>query len=175
MPFYPGPGLGGHCIPIDPFYLSWKTKQAGIEARFIELAGYINGSMPHFVVAKIQNALNDHSKALKGSRVHVLGVAYKRDIDDVRESPALDIIHLLGELGAKVSYSDPFVAGLRADGVVPAMDSIDPEKAAAEVDCVVIVTDHKGFDYTKLVDSAKLIVDTRNALKGRISDKIVRL
>ncbi|HTB14499.1 MAG TPA: nucleotide sugar dehydrogenase [Bryobacteraceae bacterium] len=175
MPFYPGPGLGGHCIPIDPFYLSWKTKQAGIEARFIELAGYINGSMPHFVVDKIQNALNDHSKPLKGSRVHVLGVAYKRDIDDVRESPALDIIHLLGKRGATVSYSDPFVAGLRADGVVPAMASIDPEKAAAESDCVVIVTDHKGFDYSKIVASAKLIVDTRNALKGQVSEKIVRL
>ena len=110
MPFYPGPGLGGHCIPIDPFYLSWKTKQAGIEARFIELAGYINGQMPHFVVDKVQNALNDHAKPLKGSRVHVMGVAYKRDIDDVRESPALDIIHLLGRRGAKVSYSDPYVA-----------------------------------------------------------------
>jgi UDP-N-acetyl-D-glucosamine dehydrogenase len=175
MPFYPGPGLGGHCIPIDPFYLSWKTKQAGIEARFIELAGYINGSMPHFVVDKIQNALNEHSKPLKGSRVHVLGVAYKRDIDDVRESPALDIIHLLGKRGAKVSYSDPFVAHLRADGVVPDMDSVDAEKAAAEADCVVIVTDHKAFDYSKIVASAKLIVDTRNALKGRVSDKIVRL
>jgi UDP-N-acetyl-D-glucosamine dehydrogenase len=175
MPFYPGPGLGGHCIPIDPFYLSWKTKQAGIEARFIELAGYINGSMPHFVVDKIQNALNEHSKPLKGSRVHVLGVAYKRDIDDVRESPALDIIHLLGKRGAIVSYSDPFVASLRADGVVPAMDSKDAEKAAGEADCVVIVTDHKAFDYSKIVDRAKLIVDTRNALKGRVSDKIVRL
>lgn len=175
MPFYPGPGLGGHCIPIDPFYLSWKSKQAGIEARFIELAGYINGSMPHFVVEKIQNALNDHSKPLKGSRVHILGVAYKRDIDDVRESPALDILHLLGKLGAIVSYSDPFVSSLRADGVVPAMDSIDPEKAAGEADCVVIVTDHKGFDYGKIVDRAKLIVDTRNALKGRVSEKIVRL
>src|SRR5262249_40770344 len=109
MPFYPGPGLGGHCIPIDPFYLSWKTKQAGIEARFIELAGYINGQMPHFVVDKIQNALNDHSKALKGSHVHVMGVAYKRDIDDVRESPALDIIHLLGKRGGIVSYTDPYV------------------------------------------------------------------
>src|SRR5579863_7687901 len=171
MPFYPGPGLGGHCIPIDPFYLSWKTKQAGIEARFIELAGHINGSMPHFVVDKIQNALNDHSKPLKGSRVHVLGVAYKRDIDDVRESPALDIMHLLGKRGAIVSYSDPFVASLRADGVVPAMDSIDAEKAAGEADCVVIVTDHKGFDYSKILDRAKLIVDTRNALKGRVSDK----
>ena len=117
MPFYPGPGLGGHCIPIDPFYLSWKTKQAGIEARFIELAGYINGQMPHFVVDKIQNALNDHTKPLKGSRVHVMGVAYKRDIDDVRESPALDIIHLLGKRGAKVSYSDPFVPQIHADGI----------------------------------------------------------
>ena len=175
MPFYPGPGLGGHCIPIDPFYLSWKTKQAGIEARFIELAGYINGSMPHFVVDKIQNALNDHSKPLKGSRVHVLGVAYKRDIDDVRESPALDIIHLLGKRGAIVGYSDPFVPALRADGVVPAMNSVDAEQAAAEADCVVIVTDHKGFDYSKIIDRAKLIVDTRNALKGSKSDKIVRL
>ena len=129
MPFYPGPGLGGHCIPIDPFYLSWKTKQAGIEARFIELAGYINGQMPHFVVDKIQNALNDHSKPLKGSRVHVLGVAYKRDIDDVRESPALDIIHLLGKRGAKVTYSDPFVPRLRADGILPHdMEAIDPNK-----------------------------------------------
>ncbi len=166
MPFYPGPGLGGHCIPIDPFYLSWKTKQAGIEARFIELAGYINGHMPHFVVDKIQNALNDHSKPLKGSRVHVLGVAYKRDIDDVRESPALDIIHLLGKRGASVTYSDPYVPQLRADGVVPDMAAIDADKAAAEADCVVIVTDHKGFDYTRIVEKAKLIVDTRNALKA---------
>jgi UDP-N-acetyl-D-glucosamine dehydrogenase len=175
MPFYPGPGLGGHCIPIDPFYLSWKTKQAGIEARFIELAGYINGSMPHFVVDKIQNALNDHSKPLKGSKVHVLGVAYKRDIDDVRESPALDIIHLLGKRGAKVSYSDPFVPKLRSDGVVPNMSAIDPVKAAKTADCMVIVTDHKGFDYPSIVKSAKLIVDTRNALKGNKSAKIVRL
>ncbi len=175
MAFYPGPGLGGHCIPIDPFYLSWKTKQAGIEARFIELAGYINGHMPHFVVDKIQNALNEHSKPLKGSRVHVLGVAYKRDIDDVRESPALDIIHLLGKAGAKVTYSDPFVPALRADGAVPAMEATDAEKSAAEADCVVIVTDHKGFDYSRILERARLIVDTRNALKGFTSEKIVRL
>ena len=176
MPFYPGPGLGGHCIPIDPFYLSWKTKQAGIEARFIELAGYINGQMPHFVVDKIQNALNDHSKPLKGSRVHILGVAYKRDIDDVRESPALDIIHLLGKRGAKVTYSDPFVPKLRADGVLPAgMEAISPEQGAAEADCVVIVTDHKKFDYPRIVECARLVVDTRNALKGNRSEKIVRL
>src|SRR5229473_1092446 len=175
MPFYPGPGLGGHCIPIDPFYLSWKTKQAGIEARFIELAGYINGQMPHFVADKIQNALNDHTKPLKGSRVHVLGVAYKRDIDDVRESPALDIIHLLGKRGATVSYSDPWVGSLRADGVVPEMAAIDAEKGAAEADCVVIVTDHTKFDYPRIIDRARLIVDTRNALKGHESKKIVRL
>jgi UDP-N-acetyl-D-glucosamine dehydrogenase len=175
MPFYPGPGLGGHCIPIDPFYLSWKTKQAGIEARFIELAGHINGSMPHFVVDKIQNALNDHAKPLKGSRVHVLGVAYKRDIDDVRESPALDIMHLLGRRGAQVSYSDPYVPRLRADGIVPEMAAIDAEKGATDADCVVIVTDHKKFDYPRILDCAKLIVDTRNALKGHASEKIVRL
>ena len=119
MPFYPGPGLGGHCIPIDPFYLSWKTKQAGIEARFIELAGYINGQMPHFVVDKVQNALNDHTKPLKGSHVHILGMAYKKDIDDVRESPALDILHLLKERGAKMTYSDPFVPRIHLDGRHP--------------------------------------------------------
>ncbi len=175
MPFYPGPGLGGHCIPIDPFYLSWKSKQAGIEARFIELAGYINGQMPHFVVDKIQSALNEHSKPLKGSRVHVLGVAYKRDIDDVRESPALDIIHLLGRRGALVTYSDPFIPRLRADGVVPDMEGTDPEKSAAEADCVVIVTDHKAFNYARIVERARLVVDTRNALKGNPSEKIVRL
>jgi UDP-N-acetyl-D-glucosamine dehydrogenase len=173
MPFYPGPGLGGHCIPIDPFYLSWKTKQAGIEARFIELAGYINGQMPHFVVDKIQNALNDHTKPLKGSKVHVMGVAYKRDIDDVRESPALDIIHLLGKRGAVVSYSDPFVPHINADGAE--MKAIDVDSGVSKADCVVIVTDHKKFDYPALVKNAKLIVDTRNALKGIESDKIVRL
>ena len=173
MPFYPGPGLGGHCIPIDPFYLSWKTKQAGIEARFIELAGYINGQMPHFVVDKIQNALNDHTKPLKGSRVHVMGVSYKRDIDDVRESPALDIIHLLGRRGAAVSYSDPFVAHIHTDGIE--MQAVDAKAAIRDADCVVIVTDHKKFDYPALVKDARLIVDTRNALKGIQSDKIVRL
>jgi UDP-N-acetyl-D-glucosamine dehydrogenase len=173
MPFYPGPGLGGHCIPIDPFYLSWKTKQAGIEARFIELAGYINGQMPHFVVDKIQNALNDHCKPLKGSRIHILGVAYKRDIDDVRESPALDIIHLLGKQGARISYSDPFVAKLHTDGI--SLEAIPVDAGAREADCVAIVTDHASFDYGALVENARLIVDTRNALKGRTSDKIVRL
>lgn len=173
MPFYPGPGLGGHCIPIDPFYLSWKTKQAGIEARFIDLAGYINGQMPHFVVDKVQNALNDHCKSLKGSTVHVMGVAYKRDIDDVRESPAIDIIHLLGRRGATVTYSDPFVPTLNVEG--HSMSAVDPIAAAGASDCVVVVTDHSNIDYNKVLEASKLIVDTRNALKKMSSDKIVRL
>jgi UDP-N-acetyl-D-glucosamine dehydrogenase len=173
MPFYPGPGLGGHCIPIDPFYLSWKTKQAGIEARFIELAGHINGKMPHFVVDKIQGALNEHSKPLKGSHVHILGAAYKRDIDDVRESPALDIILLLERRGSRVTYSDPFVATLRLDD--HELIGQDPTAMAAEADCVVVVTDHSGVDYAGIVERAKLIVDTRNALKNHPSPKIVRL
>ncbi len=173
MPFYPGPGLGGHCIPIDPFYLSWKTKQAGIEARFIELAGYINGQMPHFVVDKVQNALNDHTKALKGSHVHILGMAYKKDIDDVRESPALDILHLLKQRGAKLTYSDPFVPRIHLDGAdIFAQDANAMAKVA---DCVVITTDHTNFNYAEVLANAKLIVDTRNALKGVVSDKIVRL
>ena len=172
MPFYPGPGLGGHCIPIDPFYLSWKSKQAGIEARFIELAGYINGQMPHFVLDKVQNALNDEGKALKGSRVHLLGVAYKRDIDDVRESPALDIIHLLQRRGASVTYTDPFVPTVKLDGLDIQTQDIS---AAADADCVVVVTDHSSFDYSRVIESAKLVVDTRNALKKFSSEKIIRL
>jgi UDP-N-acetyl-D-glucosamine dehydrogenase len=172
MPFYPGPGLGGHCIPIDPFYLAWKTRQSGIEARFIELAGYVNGQMPHFVVDKVQNALNDAGKPVKGSRIHVMGVAYKRDIDDLRESPALDVILLLQRRGAVVTYSDPHVPELQLDGLRLAAS---PEDAAAEADCVVIVTDHAAFDYRGLVERSRLIVDTRNALRGIDSAKIVRL
>jgi UDP-N-acetyl-D-glucosamine dehydrogenase len=173
MAFYPGPGLGGHCIPIDPFYLSWKTKQAGIEARFIELAGYINGQMPHFVVDKIQDALNDHSKPLKGSHVHVLGAAYKRNIDDVRESPALDIILLLERRGSRITYSDPFVPKLRLDD--HELIAQDPIAMADQADCMVLVTDHSGVDYAAIVDRARLIVDTRNALKNYPSPKVVRL
>src|SRR5258707_3297020 len=149
MPFYPGPGLGGHCIPIDPFYLSWKTKQAGIEARFIELAGYINGQMPHFVVDKVQNALNDAGKAVKGSRIHVMGVAYKRDIDDMRESPALDVMLLLKRRGGLITYTDPHVPTLRADGLN--LES-SPAETAPDADCVVIITDHAAFDYPGLVE-----------------------
>lgn len=173
MPFYPGPGLGGHCIPIDPFYLSWKSKEAGIEARFIELAGYINGHMPEFVVEKIQNALNDASKPVRGSHVHVLGAAYKRDIDDVRESPALDIILLLQRRGAVVTFSDPYVERIQINGTSLEARPLLPAVEAA--DCVLIVTDHTGVDYAAVVDRSKLIVDTRNALKGCRSEKIVRL
>jgi UDP-N-acetyl-D-glucosamine dehydrogenase len=173
MPFYPGPGLGGHCIPIDPFYLSWKTKQAGIEARFIELAGYINGQMPHFVADKVQNALNEAAKPLKGSHVHVLGVAYKRDIDDVRESPALDIMHLLMRRGARVTYRDPYIPEIQIDG--GRFTSQDDPALETGADCVLIVTDHRAFDYAGTLERARLIVDTRNVMKGFSSPKIVRL
>ncbi len=173
MAFYPGPGLGGHCIPIDPFYLSWKTRQHGFEARFIELAGAINTQMPYFVVDKIQNALNDLSKPLRGSHVHVMGVAYKRDIDDLRESPALDVMHLLQKRGARITYSDPFIPHVKLDGTELCAEP--PEKAVREADCVVIITDHKAFDYQSLVAGAGLIVDTRNALKAFHGENIVRL
>ena len=173
MPFYPGPGLGGHCIPIDPFYLSWKSKEAGIEARFIELAGYINGRMPEFVVEKIQNALNDFAKPVRGSHVHVLGIAYKKDIDDVRESPALDIMLLLERLGAVVTFSDPYVRQIQTSGGY--LDAQDMLASVSAADCVVVVTDHTAVDYTSVVERSKLILDTRNALKGFRSPKIVRL
>ena len=172
MPFYPGPGLGGHCIPVDPFYLSWKTKQAGMEARFIELAGYINGYMPQFVADKVQQALNQAGKPVMGSRIHVMGVAYKRDIDDLRESPALDVMLLLQRRGGVIVYTDPYVPVLRVEGLE--LES-QPEESVAGADCVVIVTDHSAFDYRKMVERAGLIVDTRNALKGVASAKIVRL
>ena len=173
MPFYPGPGLGGHCIPIDPFYLSWKSKQAGVEARFIELAGQVNGQMPHFVVEKIQTALNDQCKPVKGSRVHVVGVAYKRNVNDIRESPALDIIALLNRRGAAISYTDPHVPQMRWDG--GALVSQPLEEACRQADCVVIVTDHAQVDYKRVVELAPLVVDTRNVLRGVQSEKIVRL
>ena len=175
MPFYPGPGLGGHCIPIDPFYLSWKSRQAGIEARFIELAGYINGQMPHFVVEKVQAALNEDSKPLKGSRVHILGAAYKKNIDDVRESPALDILHLLHRRGAVVSYSDPYLPLLRTDQLE--LFSRELPEAVPAADCVVVVTDHDAFDFAWVAANARLVVDTRNALKTvpSCTARIVRL
>jgi UDP-N-acetyl-D-glucosamine dehydrogenase len=173
MPFYPGPGLGGHCIPVDPHYLSWKTKQAGHQARFIDLAAEINGGMPRYVVQKVQQVLNDRSMAIKGSRIHIVGAAYKRDVSDVRESPALDVIGLLEFLGAKVSYSDPFVPCLELDSGT--LESVPMETAAARADCVVLITDHSEVDYKALVDSARLIVDTRNRLREFSATSIVRL
>jgi len=173
MPFYPGPGLGGHCIPIDPFYLSWKSKEAGIEARFIELAGHVNGRMPEFVAEKIQNALNSATKPVRGSHVHILGVAYKRNIEDVRESPAIDIILTLQRLGAKVTFSDPFVSHLHLHGLE--MEAQDFLASVSSADCVAIITDHDGVDYQAVVEHSKMIVDTRNALKKFRSEKIVRL
>jgi len=169
MPFYPGPGLGGHCIPIDPFYLSWKARQSGFEPRFIELAGFVNGSMPHSVVDKIAEALNSQKKALNGSHVLVAGVAYKRDIDDIRESPALDVMGLLHERGARVSYSDPYVPVLsgRSWRGYDLQSTTLSQAALAGVDCVAILTDHRATDYETLVTGAPLIVDTRNAIKTR--------
>jgi UDP-N-acetyl-D-glucosamine dehydrogenase len=171
MPFYPGPGLGGHCIPIDPFYLAWKSKQVGIEARFIELAGHVNHQMPHFVVEKVQNALNDATKPLKGSRIHIMGVAYKKDIDDVRESPALDVMLLLQQRGAVLTYSDPHAPEITLDGATLQSD----DSALTAADCVVIITNHSAFDYQDIVAKSRLVVDTRNACKSIRSPKVVRL
>ena len=174
MPFYPGPGLGGHCIPIDPFYLSWKARQNGFECRFIELAGHINASMPHYVVERVGDALNSARKPVNGSRIHLVGVAYKRDVNDMRESPALDVLELLSKRGATLSYSDPFVPELQHGGHT--LKSVDlPAALAARPDCAVICTDHSAFDYEALIASETLIVDTRNALKGRDAATIFRL
>ncbi|HSL21379.1 MAG TPA: nucleotide sugar dehydrogenase [Vicinamibacterales bacterium] len=170
MPFYPGPGLGGHCIPIDPFYLSWKAKQFGFEPRFIELAGHVNGAMPHFVVDKIGEALNTRRKALNGSTVLVAGITYKRDIDDIRESPSLDVMHLLEERGATVAYSDPWVPVLPAAAWPGGHELRSVELGAetiAAADCVAILTDHQAFDYAGIVNAADLVVDTRNATRSR--------
>ena len=173
MPFYPGPGLGGHCIPVDPFYLSWKAKMDGAEAHFIELAGRINGAMPHFVAQKVQGALNERNQSVKGSRIHLLGVAYKRDVNDTRESPALDLLVLLERLGARLSYSDPHVPKLSIENLV--LESLPVIPACAEADCVVLVTDHSGFDYAAIADRSRLIVDTRNAFRNFRRPHIIRL
>jgi UDP-N-acetyl-D-glucosamine dehydrogenase len=169
MPFYPGPGLGGHCIPIDPFYLSWKAKQSGFEPRFIELAGHVNAAMPHFVVDKIADALNQHRKPLNGSIVLVLGLTYKRDIDDIRESPSLDVMTLLHEKGARVRYADPYVPVLAGrawrGGFELHSDALTPAAIGA-ADCVAILTEHRTVDYRMVIGSAKLVVDTRNAIPG---------
>jgi UDP-N-acetyl-D-glucosamine dehydrogenase len=177
MAFYPGPGLGGHCIPIDPFYLSWKAKQTGFDPRFIELAGHINAAMPHYVVEKVAEALNTRRKAINGSSILILGVAYKRDIDDMRESPALDVMGLLLARGAKVAYADPYVAEVHGREWSGGYDiqAVELTRGAiGKYDCVVVVTDHKTFDYDSIVAEADLIVDTRNAIK-RSSPNVFRL
>jgi UDP-N-acetyl-D-glucosamine dehydrogenase len=169
MPFYPGPGLGGHCIPIDPLYLSWTAKQNGFEPRFIELAAHVNAAMPHLVVNKIAEALNSVRRSLNGSRVLIAGIAYKRDIDDIRESPALDVMNLLRENGVKLSYSDPYVPTLSARAWSTGMElQSQPFNTAtfANVDCVAILTDHTAVDYEELVRHAPVVVDTRNAIKS---------
>jgi len=174
MPFYPGPGLGGHCIPSDPFYLSWTAKMNGFDARFIELAGAINEGMPRYVVEKITDALNHARKSIRGSRIHVLGVAYKPGVNDIRESPALIVMRILADKGAVLTYSDPYIPTLRDEGF--ALDSIELTNGyLGKVDCVVILTDHKEVDYDEAVKTAPLLVDTRNALKGRTASHIVRL
>jgi len=173
MPFYPGPGLGGHCIPIDPFYLSWKARQSGFECRFIELAGQVNGSMPEYVVQRVADALNSVKKPINGSKIHLFGVAYKRDVNDMRESPALDVIELLIRRGAVVTYSDPWVPEVHEGH--HHIKSVDVDTAVAGgFDCAVITTDHAAFDYARLA-ALPLIVDTRNALKGMTGANIVRL
>ena len=168
MPFYPGPGLGGHCIPIDPFYLSWKAKQTGFESRFIELAGHVNAAMPRAVVATIADALNRQRKSLNGSHILVAGISYKRDIDDIRESPALDVMGLLHEKGARLSYIDPYVPRLAARQW-PGRYDLQSEgfDTLSSADCVAILTDHRAFDYDALVARSTLVVDTRNAVKQR--------
>lgn len=174
MPFYPGPGLGGHCIPIDPHYLSWKLRTLNYTARFIELASEVNSHMPDYVVTKVSDALNDERKAVNGSRILVLGAAYKRDVGDVRESPALDVIHLLRERGADVVYNDPYIPTLRID--THSMSSVDlTSEALASADCVVVVTDHAVYEWEWIVTHARLIVDTRNAVKSAGDARIVRL
>ena len=174
MPFYPGPGLGGHCIPIDPFYLSWKARMAGLEARFIELAGQINGGMPDHVVGKVVRALNGVKKAVNGSKIIILGVAYKADIDDLRESPALDIIRLLEEQGAEVIYHDPFVPEFEFNERSRASVALSAA-SLRETDLVLIAAAHSQIDYGLILESAPLIVDTRNALKGAKDPRIVRI
>lgn len=171
MPFYPGPGMGGHCIPVDPLYLSWKLRTLNYKARFIELAAEVDGQMPYFVVSKVTDALNDERKALKGSQILILGVAYKPNVNDVRESPAVDVIHLLNDKGAAVSYHDPFVSSLEHEGLN--LSSIElTDDALANADCVLILTHHDDYDWSQIADGSPLIVDTRHAItkqgKGRL-------
>jgi UDP-N-acetyl-D-glucosamine dehydrogenase len=172
-PFYPGPGLGGHCIPVDPFYLSWKAKEWDFRTRFIELAGEINTNMPYHVLASVGSALNRHKKSVNGARVLVLGVAYKKDIDDLRESPSLTIIELLQKDGAQVSYHDPYFPFIGRGRKYDLQMKCADLNNLGDYDCVVIVTDHSDYDYRRIVQESQLVVDTRNATRGIKSSKIV--
>jgi UDP-N-acetyl-D-glucosamine dehydrogenase len=173
QPFYPGPGLGGHCIPVDPFYLSWKAKEWDFRTRFIELAGEINTNMPYHVLESVGKALNQHKKALNGAKVLVLGVAYKRDIDDLRESPSLTIIELLQKQGAQVSYNDPYFPTVGKGRKYDLQMKCAPLENLGQYDCVLIVTDHSDYDYAGIVRESQMVVDTRNATRGINSPKIV--
>jgi UDP-N-acetyl-D-glucosamine dehydrogenase len=173
QPFYPGPGLGGHCIPVDPFYLSWKAKQFDFQTRFIELAGEVNTYMPYHVVTSVAKALNTRKKPLNGSRVLVLGVAYKKDIDDLRESPSLTIIEALQKEGAEVSYNDPYFAFVGQGRHYDLQMNCTPLENLGQYDCILIVTDHSDYDYRRIVSEAQLVVDSRHATRGIVSDKIV--
>ncbi|QPC84843.1 nucleotide sugar dehydrogenase [Phototrophicus methaneseepsis] len=170
MPFYPGPGLGGHCIPIDPHYLSWKLKTVNYTARFIELASEINTSMPLYVVNKVTDALNEDGKAVRGSRIVVLGVAYKPDVNDVRESPAIDIIEILRQKGANVVYNDPHVPTLRFDGEAPMSHTDYSTQLLADADCVVILTNHSHYDWAEIFAHSKVVVDTRHVMQTYPAD-----
>jgi UDP-N-acetyl-D-glucosamine dehydrogenase len=176
MPFYPGPGLGGHCIPIDPLYLSWKARLAGFEPRFIDLAHQVNAAMPKVVVSVAADALNQRGKPLKASRLLVLGVSYKRDVNDARESPALEIIHELERHQARVEYHDPYVPHLEVAGRRHTSVPLDEARLTA-ADCVIIATDHSSLDYKRIVDLASLVVDTRNVTRAvaPYRDNVVRL
>ena len=174
QPFYPGPGLGGHCIPIDPFYLSWKAKEWDFHTRFIELAGEINSSMPYHVVESVASALNREKKSLNGANVLVLGVAYKKDIDDLRESPALTVIELLQAQGASVCYNDPYLPFIGKGRKYDLQMKSTPLENLGQYDCVLIVTDHSSYDYRDIVNTSKLVVDTRNATKGIDAHHVVR-
>jgi UDP-N-acetyl-D-glucosamine dehydrogenase len=176
MPFYPGPGIGGHCIPLDPIYLAWKAKLHGFETRFIGLADRINSSMPDYVAARVVAALNGGKKAINGAKVHILGITYKKDVSDTRESPALEIMRILDQMGARISFSDPYAKSCNIDG--RNIRSVAPSAATLKSkDCVVIVTDHSAYDYRKIVKSSKLLLDTRNATRGisRRERRIIKL
>jgi UDP-N-acetyl-D-glucosamine dehydrogenase len=176
QPFYPGPGLGGHCIPIDPFYLTWKAKQFGFDTRFIELAGEVNTAMPAYVIEKLEAALKKESKNIDGARILVLGLAYKKDVDDMRESPAITLIEILRDKGAVVDYNDPYIPAthkMREHDLQMSSVEINKESLGS-YDCVLIATDHSSYDYEEIVRESKLVVDTRGATRGIKSEKVIR-